>query len=403
MEHTKNHNHHKNNTKTDTNTKDRKREMKMQAKEMECMTGTTNITSTKERGGDKESTEDDEEEEEDTSANTAKTTTNFKRVKTTETEDDTGFSTTSASNRECHDATSECAHSFDGIIPEGTMLHHNTSPISEFITVGERLAALYNGTLMSRETQNGRGGSKGLRFKCANSHEFTISYEKLSRVPEVLIEREQCKDIWCVKCHNFYYRCSKKAADNGAVVTSKIFDQGYVKMSCRMNHNFKVSIHRNPDKVWCPHCKKDAKNEYKRQMEIENEIRRKKEIENQQKLFEESKKRLENEKAQQEENHQKYTINEILIQVDMKSKIETQKFMSLGQTNLSEESVYQVYKIIYMPSEILQASFLSLREGLNSCFRKMAILVHPDKNSHPLANRAFQKLSEVYNVCQQIR
>lgn len=70
-------------------------------------------------------------------------------------------------------------------------------------------------------------------------------------------------------------------------------------------------------------------------------------------------------------------------------------------TNVDETSVFQVYKIIYMPSEILQASFKSAGDSLNSCFRKMAILIHPDKNSHPLSNKAFQKLSQAYNLCQQ--
>jgi hypothetical protein len=260
-----------------------------------------------------------------------------------------------------------------------------TSSADEFIPVGKRLAALYNGTIMSRETQNGRGGSKGLRFKCANLHEFTISFSKLNKVPKGNLELETCKDIWCVKCHNFFYRCHKKASDNGAMITSNLFDKGYVNFNCRMNHDFKISIHRNPDKVWCQHCKKDVKNQVKREIEIENDKKRQKEYEHQQKLFEESKQHMQSEQCQQNSDT-KFNIQNILAQVDLKAKYETQIFLSTNKTEISEMLVFQVYKTIYMPSEILQASFQSLGESLNSCFRKMAILVHPDKNSHPLAN-----------------
>lgn len=313
----------------------------------------------------------------------------------------TGFSTTSASNKDCTEAEQASSQGFDENIPGVAMSHFGNA--DEFIPVGERLASLYNGELMSRETQNGRGGSKGLRFRCSNMHEFTISFEKLKRVPSHGLELETCKDIWCVKCHNFFYRCQKKAEDNGAVVKSKIFEKGYVQINCRMNHDFKISIHRNPDKVWCQYCRKDVKSETKRQKEIENEQKRQREYEHQKKLFEESKKHMESEQGAQQNAQPQFSIQDVLNQVDLKARYETQKFMSQAQTNLSEVGVYQVYKTIYMPSEILQASFNSLGEGLNSCFRKMAILIHPDKNSHPLANRAFQKLSQAYYQCQEMR
>jgi len=217
-------------------------------------------------------------------------------------------------------------------------------------------------------------------------------------VPNTQLDLDTCKNIWCVKCHNFYYRCKKKAEDNGAAVTSNIFDKGYVQICCRMNHEFKISIHRNPDKVWCSFCKKDVKNENKRQKEVENEIKRQKEYEKQQKLFEESRRHFQNNNIQSN-----LTLEDIFNQVDLKAQYETQIYMNNNETNQSETSVYQIYKIIYMPSKILQASFQSLGEGLNSCFRKMAILIHPDKNSHPLANQAFQKLSQVFSECQESR
>lgn len=390
MDHNKTHFHKTTNTNNNNaaTKADRKREQKAQVKETENSACTFTAKKTK-TGGDQDETSEEEEEESETSTNTA--AKHYKQFKATEGDDFNGFETTSASNHETQ------SQGF-GENPLGATMSNNTScSTNEFLPVGERLAALYNGTLMSRETQNGRGGSKGLRFRCANSHEFTISFSKLEKVSHDTLELETCKDIWCVKCHNFHYRCVKKASDNGAVVTSKIFEKGHVSLNCRMNHNFKISIHRNPDKVWCPHCKKNVKNEVKRQREIEIEKIKQKEFEQQQKLFEECKKK------QQEQNQPNYerkpTLSEILAQVELKAQYETQMFMASDSVKCDRDNAYQVYKIIYMPSEILQASFQSVGDGLNSCFRKMAILVHPDKNSHPLSNRAFQKLSQVYSLC----
>lgn len=375
---------------------DRKRDMKRHDKEGDIMTTATTTNNHRQSGAGQDTTTEEEEDEEET-ANTAKT---FKRFKMTETDEFAGFSTTSSS-RDLGEAEKASSQGFDENTPGVTMSTNDSCNADEFIPAGERLAALYSGTLMSKETQNGRGGSKGLRFRCANSHEFTVSFDKLRRVPATGLDLETCKNIWCVKCHNFYIRCNKKASDNGAIITSKIFAKSYVEVNCRMNHSFKISVHRNPDKVWCTHCKKDVKNESRKEIERQKELQRQRDLEYQQKLFEESRKKMESDQAQQQAQQEQYSLQNILTQVEIKATSETQKFLRSGENTLSEEYVYSVYKTIYMPSEIIEASFRKLGESLNSCFRKMAVLVHPDKNGHPLANRAFQKLSNAYMVCKQ--
>ena len=39
-----------------------------------------------------------------------------------------------------------------------------------------------------------------------------------------------------------------------------------------------------------------------------------------------------------------------------------------------------------------------MREQAQQYFRKLALQLHPDKNQHPLAKEAFQKLSEAVQV-----
>jgi len=50
-----------------------------------------------------------------------------------------------------------------------------------------------------------------------------------------------------------------------------------------------------------------------------------------------------------------------------------------------------------MPEEILRSYMLNLKgEALKSEFRRLAKLIHPDKNKHPKAGAAFQKIHKLY-------
>jgi len=273
----------------------------MQAKEIECMIEniTTNITENSCATGEN-TTNEEEEEEEGTAAKTA----NIKIFKITETEDNTGFSTTSS---EISKNTNETSNQNFVRTCESNPSIAEFSNAYEFIATGESLVALFGGKLMSTETQNGRGGSKGLRFSCNNNHEFTITFAKLKKAQNSGVTVENCKNIWCVKCHNFYFRCVKRAQDNGAAVKSSIFNQRNVIVVCRNNHEFKLSIHRSPEKTWCHFCKKERKKEEIKQLKIEREIREQNESEIQKKLFEESRKHIHTEKISQSDEATKQT------------------------------------------------------------------------------------------------
>ena len=68
---------------------------------------------------------------------------------------------------------------------------------------------------------------------------------------------------------------------------------------------------------------------------------------------------------------------------------------SLSEEDLktTQESAVEMYRILIIPEKTLKAYFESLgSEILKKEFKRIAILIHPDKNNHPNSKVAFQKL-----------
>lgn len=66
----------------------------------------------------------------------------------------------------------------------------------------------------------------------------------------------------------------------------------------------------------------------------------------------------------------------------------------------SHEKIKEVYKILLFPGEFLLKFFMTLTlENLKKEFHRIIKNTHPDKNSHPNANEAFQKVYQLYSIC----
>jgi len=103
--------------------------------------------------------------------------------------------------------------------------------------------------------------------------------------------------------------------------------------------------------------------------------------------------------------YQSYSVLEYFQRMDYEIEKLAQKysleFMSRKDFTgeITYQQILQVYKILIMPEDILQNYMFSLNaDMLKSEFRRFAKIIHPDKNKHPQAGNAFQKIYKVYEV-----
>lgn len=64
-----------------------------------------------------------------------------------------------------------------------------------------------------------------------------------------------------------------------------------------------------------------------------------------------------------------------------------------GGAETELEKIVETFKLLIVPDNTLQGLMMALgKDAARKEFRRSAMLVHPDKNSHPSAKIAFQKL-----------
>ena len=70
---------------------------------------------------------------------------------------------------------------------------------------------------------------------------------------------------------------------------------------------------------------------------------------------------------------------------------------------LSSQKMFLIYKFNETSDEVLLQSLKLMGDSENTrgYFKKIALLLHPDKNAHPLANAIFQKLSNATQLAKK--
>lgn len=286
---------------------------------------------------------------------------------------------------------------------------HETSIHSSIISIAHSLCEAMKGKLVSQEVLSGRGGNDGLQFECWNKHQFIISLSTLYKLNNISIRDPSCYESWWLKWRNFLRKTEERAQDLGSTVTSSSLAQGFVAIKCENGHQFIVHYTKNHKKIWWEECRQQLLqskvDEFKQRQEFE-QARKQQE---QKRLFEESyiqMQREQEEKArnfssQQQAAQFEYTVQQICNYA--KQKMERYMARDTFKGELTQTEIYNVYKIIYMPIEILVKTLSMIdRSQLSSSYRQLALVLHPDKNKHEHANDAFLKLHKAYELCKTL-
>lgn len=283
---------------------------------------------------------------------------------------------------------------------------HSSSDESTVLKEAKELAAKHEGEFFI--TGSCVLNSK-LKFRCKFNHQFAINVDEF-------------KTKWCQRCEELLKDFSEFAAKNGGRCLNSEYEE-YITFECNKGHSWKLN-HKNAKKRWCLDCVKDEKAELRKKCEEERLLRQKKEEENQKKVFEEAKRR-----AMEEQSSHYYakpamnncyptqSVLEYFQRMDYEIEKLAQKysreFMSRKEFtgDVTYQQILQVYKILIMPEDVLQNYMYSLTtfqlndnrynlnaEMLKQEFRRFAKIIHPDKNKHPQAGPAFQKIYKVYEA-----
>jgi len=205
----------------------------------------------------------------------------------------------------------------------------------------------------------------------------------------------------CPKCDALLRKCQFYATENGGVCLNEKYGN-MINFMCFKGHNWSVR-YRNFSLDWCPDCAEEKKEEFRKKCEEERKKREKIEEESQKKLFEEARKKA------MSSPHQGGPIGEedlayfrqIDLEAENMAKKKTTEFMSQQgiSKDITFQQTFQVNKVLATPEECLQKYMQSLgTETVKSEFRRIAKIIHPDKNKHPEAGVAFQKIHKVYEA-----
>lgn len=79
--------------------------------------------------------------------------------------------------------------------------------------------------------------------------------------------------------------------------------------------------------------------------------------------------------------------------VESESRMECEEGEEWEREQLEEGRVVETFRVLIFPDQTFKDYLRSLGiDDLRKEFRRLAILIHPDKNQHPQAKVAFQKL-----------
>jgi len=232
----------------------------------------------------------------------------------------------------------------------------------------------------------------GVVLKCPENHNVNIKY------------REKLKVLECKKCKKKFMKCIQFALLHNGKVKNKEFGS-IIKFECEKGHEWECKYGKKAFSHWCMHCKKINEEVTRKALEEEAENERQEAIREQNAKFEEARRLMNKE---QTTNYRALFYQWDLAvasggltdaSINKLSNELAEKYLrdNLCNSLINFKDIFLVYKILITPKEMLVGKLKIVPlQDLSSFYRKYAIRLHPDKNRHPKASEAFQKLTECY-------
>ena len=221
-----------------------------------------------------------------------------------------------------------------------------------------------------------------LTYKCKLYHMFKSS--------DVLIFGS-----WCPKCQSILDKARSYAAQNyGRLLSNTV--ETTILFECSFGHQWAADSFKFTNQKWCSQCQELAKARRKQELQQEREKEQFEHEKRQRELFDDARRKM-----IQNQNVEQVSLLATEGQIDLRARDMVQRYMNSSQYDggVNFSQAFGVYKVLASTLQFLIIRFFPSRlgkEAITSAFRKLAKVLHPDKNRHPSANDAFLKISQAY-------
>lgn len=215
---------------------------------------------------------------------------------------------------------------------------------------------------------------------------------------------------WCQKCEVFWRTCNAQARDNGFKLIGGVY-AAKLSFSCpEKGHLTKISYSRrlNAGPLSCSACKKEERDAQKNILRAEEERQNAHLAEMQEEMFRQAQAAMDDQmRSEAQPSFQRGPSTDystLEAQINEQATTLTSAYLRESVNSgvkVTQEQTYLVYKFLNTPIEMLVQGMVSMdHPSLSQFYRKLAKQLHPDKNSHPEAKAAFQRVQEALETAK---
>jgi len=109
-------------------------------------------------------------------------------------------------------------------------------------------------------------------------------------------------------------------------------------------------------------------------------------------MFEEARKRMEREEAENSVTE----FEDLFASIRAKASSIAENYLEANPDVCSMANAVAVYEVLMLPEDAKQRLHLVGEEKRKVGLKKLRVSLHPDKNAHPQAKEAFQRASQIF-------